>query len=126
MTSNINISQTSFLEACISRKIKFQDIHEILGLYKETINARKVPVFVKDEAKDLEKKIQKIVAAFKASYRNNKEKMLADLAKDDAFASQSQELGQCYRLSLWGRGNHWPSQYGGQVPELRWDSNQES
>jgi hypothetical protein len=66
---------------------------------------------------------------FKASYRKNIETMLADLAKDDTFVKQSQELGQCYGPSLWKRADHCSSQYGGKLPtpdELRWDRDQET
>jgi hypothetical protein len=128
MTSQTDIAQTSFLEDCISKNRSFQDIYEALGLYSQTTDARKVPVFVPNEANDLHKKIKKIAASFKASHRNNTETLLASLAKDNAFANQIQELGQCYGPLIWGRGNHRPWQYdGGQVPtlvEFRWDGDQ--
>jgi hypothetical protein len=129
MASQTSIAHTSFLEDCISKKRSFQDIYEALGLYSESTDTRKEPVFLKDEANDLQKRIKEIAASFKTSYRNNRESLLADLVKDGAFADQIQELGQWYR-PLWGRGDESPSQYGGQQgptpDELRWERDHES
>jgi hypothetical protein len=125
MGSQSNIAHTTFLEDCISKKRSIQDIHEALGLFSEIAKTRKEPVFHKEEANDLHKSIKEIAEAFKTSYRNNRENMLADLVKEGAFANDVRELGELYGQKLWTRGESWPTRYSGQQEanpdELNWD-----
>jgi hypothetical protein len=125
MVSQSNIAHTSFLEDCICKKRTFQDIYEALGLYSEIADTRKEPVFHKDEANRLHKKIKEIAGLYKALYRNNRENMLADLVKDGAFADDCQQLSHLYGQALWTRDESWPTRYSvqqGSVPdELNWD-----
>jgi hypothetical protein len=129
MSSQTSITQTSFLEDCISKKRSFQDIHEALGLYRVNANARKEPEFVNNEANNLQKRVKEIAASFKASYRNDQEALLADLVKDGAFSEQTLELGKHYGQSLWGREGSCSSLYGGQQVsgiDFQWDRDRES
>ena len=123
--SQSNIANTSFLEDCISKKRTIQDIYEALGLYSETGGTRKEPVFVKHEANDMHKRIKEHAESFKASYKNDRERLLADLVKDGVFANEVQELGLHYGQTLWSRAESWPTRYGAQqgaIPdELNWD-----
>jgi glycogen debranching enzyme len=123
MSSQTSIAQTSFLEDCIAKKKSFQQIYEALELYSESVDARKEPVFAKDEANDLQKRVKEIAASFKAFYRNGREALLADLIKDDTFTEQIQELGKRYGQSLWGRKD---GQQLSAPDELRWDRDAES
>jgi hypothetical protein len=123
MSSQTSIAQTSFLEDCIDKKRSIQDIYETLGLYSETANARKEPVFAKDEANELQKRVKEIAASFIALYCNDREALLANLIKDGAFIEQIQELGEHYGQSLWGRKD---GQQLSAPDELRWDRDAES
>jgi hypothetical protein len=120
-----SIENTLFLEDCISKKRTFQDIYESLGLYSESTDARKEPVFVKEEANDLHRRVKAIAVSFKGSYRNERERLVADLVKDDAFAKEVQELGASYGHKLWKRAGSWPTRYNAQLgsgpEELYWD-----
>jgi hypothetical protein len=124
MGSQSNIAHTSFLEDCISKKRTFQDIYEALGIYSEIADTRKEPVFYKDEANDLHKKIKETAESYKALYRN-RENMLASLVKDGTFADDCQQLSQLYGQALWTRKESWPTRYSaqqGSIPdELNWD-----
>ncbi|KAF2832935.1 hypothetical protein CC86DRAFT_376192 [Ophiobolus disseminans] len=123
--SQTNIATTNFLELCISKKRTIQDITEALGLDSETADARKEPIFIKDEANGLHKKIKEYADACKAIYRNERETMLIDLVKDGVFAAEVQELGETYGQKLWGGADSWPTMYGRQhsvfPQELSWD-----
>jgi hypothetical protein len=125
MGSQSNIAQTSFLEDCICKKRTCQDIYEALGLYSEISDTRKEPVFHKDEANTLHKKIREIAVSYRATYRNNEENMLADLIKDGAFADDCQRLSNLYGQVLWTRNESWPTRYSaqqGSIPdELNWE-----
>jgi hypothetical protein len=110
MTSQSNVKNTSFLEDCINKKKSIQEIHECLGLYSESANVRKEPVFVKDEANDLYKRIVEIAKAFRVSHGNDKEGLLAGLAKPDVFLNEVEELELGYGQMLWGRAR-WPTRY---------------
>lgn len=90
------IQETSFLEDCITKKRPVQDIYEPLGLYSETADARKEPVFVVEEANALLVKIKNYAEDVKKLYRSEREKMLSDLVKDDMFAKEVDSLGEQY------------------------------
>ncbi|KAH7080275.1 hypothetical protein BKA63DRAFT_506082 [Paraphoma chrysanthemicola] len=121
-----SIANTLFLEDCISRKRKLEDIYESLGLYIEKKDARKEPVFVKDGADELHKRVKAIATSFKSSYRNDRDRLGADLLKDDAFAEELQELGDSYGNRLWARAESQPTMYNmqqrGGPDELYWDN----
>ncbi|KAF2030092.1 hypothetical protein EK21DRAFT_33987, partial [Setomelanomma holmii] len=111
-----------FLEDCIAKKRSFQDIYESLGLYSESADARKEPVFAKEEANDLHKKVKEIANSFKALYRTGREKLRADLLEEGTFATELQELGASYGQKLWGRADKWPTRYTVQQgSEFHWD-----
>jgi hypothetical protein len=119
MTSQSNVKNTSFLEDCINKKRSIQVIHESLGLYSESWNVRKEPVFVIDGANDLYKRIVEIAKTFRVSHGNDKEGILADLAKPDVFSKEVEELELGYGQMLWGKGR-WPTLYApqrGDVPD---------
>jgi hypothetical protein len=100
--SQTNIRETYFLEDCINKKKRtVQDIYEGLALYSETTDKRKEPVFVVDEANDLHRKIKEHAENIKGVYRNEREKMLSDLVKDDMFAREVEELGEQYGTRFW-------------------------
>ncbi|KAH7095712.1 hypothetical protein FB567DRAFT_36880 [Paraphoma chrysanthemicola] len=121
-----SIENTLFLEDCISRKRKLEDIYESLGLFIEKKDARKEPVFVKDGADELHKRVKEIATSFKSSYRNDRDRLVADLLKADAFAEELQELGDSYGNRLWARPESQPTMYnmqqGGGLDELFWDN----
>lgn len=124
MASQTNIAHTTFLEDCIDKKRTLQDVYEPLGLFSQTVGTRKDPVFVKDEANDLHKSIKEMAQSFKVAYRNDRDRLLADLVKENTFTDQVQELAQSYGHLLWGRAKDRPSRYEGQgaIPdELNWD-----
>jgi hypothetical protein len=125
MSSQSNIAHTSFIEGCINKKRTMQDIYEALGLYSETADPRKEPVFAKDEANDLHKKIKEVAESFKVSYHNDREELLAELVKDGAFADDVQKLVLLYGQSLWGRKESQPTRYGVQqgavTDDLNWE-----
>jgi hypothetical protein len=124
MASKSSIANSSFIDDCISKKRTLQDCYEDLGLFSETGDARKEPVFAKEEANDLYRKIKKVAHSLKRSYRNDREKLLADLLKEDALAEQVQNLGQSYGHLLWGRPEMFTTRYAGQganLDQLIWD-----
>jgi hypothetical protein len=124
MASQSSIANSSFIDDCISKKRTVQDCYEALELFSETADARKDPVFVKNEANDLQRRIKDAAQSLKASYRNDSQRLLADLIKEDALSDKVEELGESYGQLLWGRSERWPTRYGGQgaLPdELNWD-----
>jgi hypothetical protein len=102
MASQSSITNSSFIDDCISKKRTLQDCYENLGLFGEHVVARKDPVFRIEEANDLHKRIKGVAHSFKTAYRNDREKLLADLTKEDALAEQVQKLGESYGQLLWG------------------------
>lgn len=116
MTSQSNVANTSFLEGCIEKKRSIQEIHECLGLYSESANVRKEPVFFIEGANDLYKRIVEIAKAFRLSHGNDKDALLTDLAKPDVFFIEVQELASEYGQKLWGSGR-WPTRYAPQHGE---------
>lgn len=94
--SQTNIKDTYFLEDCINKKRSVQDIYEALGLYSETADTRKEPVFVVQEANDLHKKIKEYAEDTKAAYRGKRERLLTDLVKEGMFDNEVKELGEQY------------------------------
>jgi intein/homing endonuclease len=124
MSSQTDITHTSFLERCIEKKRSLQEIWEALGLYRETVGRREDPDFIKEDAKELHESIKKMAQSLKTAYRNDREKLLADLVKEETLAEQIQELEQSFGKLLWGRAKDQPSCYGeqGAIPdELNWD-----
>jgi hypothetical protein len=124
MSSQTNIANTSFLEDCIDGKRTLQDIYEALGLYSETVQTRKDPVFRTDEANKLHQTIKEKAQSFIATYGNDREKLFADLVEEGTLADQVQDLEQSFGSSLWGRTKDRPSCDGeqGAIPdELNWD-----
>jgi hypothetical protein len=92
MSPQANIEQTDYLERCIDKKETLQNIWEALGLYRETVGPCKDPDFAKEDAKRLHKTIKKMAQSFKAGYRNDRERFLADLLKKETFSNPVQEL----------------------------------
>ena len=102
MASQTNIRDTTYLEDCINKKKEVLDVYEDLGLFSEKVRQGQDPEFPQEAANSLQTKIKEIAATFRVAYRNEKESMLADLGKEDAFAESLQELGQRYGSTLWG------------------------
>ncbi|KAH5692063.1 hypothetical protein HBI23_006450 [Parastagonospora nodorum] len=124
MASQSSIANSSFIDDCISKNRTLQDCYEGLGLFSENGDARKDPVFPKEEANDLHRRIKEVAQSFKAAYRNDRDKLLADLIKEDALADQVQELGESYGHLLWGGPERCTTRYVGQVvnlDQLNWD-----
>jgi hypothetical protein len=94
--SQPNIADTDFLERCIDENRSFRNIYEPLGLYTETVETRKEPVFVVKEANDLHKEIKEIAGNFKRLYKNERDKLKTDLIQDGMFSEEVHELGERY------------------------------
>ncbi|KAH8727471.1 hypothetical protein GQ44DRAFT_757878 [Phaeosphaeriaceae sp. PMI808] len=114
-----NIANTDFLECCINKKKSFEDIYESLGLFSEARGKRKSPVFPREEANKMHKRIKEMAGSFRVSRRNNRDKLLSDLAKEGVLAREIEELGLGYGAILWGEESV--------SEELKWDkqANQE-
>jgi len=121
--SQPNIATTTFLEDCISKKKTVHEIYEDLGLFSETYDTRKEPVFSKVEAKELHLKIKEFAESFKALYRDSRESLFTDLVADGMFDNEVQELGERYGQKLWGKEN-WRKVWGGHGAvwdDLKWE-----
>lgn len=98
MASQIIYAETTFLEGCIDGKRRTDlDCYEALGLFRETIG----PIFAKDEANQLHKRVKEIATTFEASHRNGRKPLKEILVEDGIFADECRRFGETYRAALW-------------------------
>ncbi|KAF2131629.1 hypothetical protein P153DRAFT_355372 [Dothidotthia symphoricarpi CBS 119687] len=108
--SSFNDDDDSFFYGCLNKTISITTIHESLGLFSLTNNNPKKLAFYTDESDCLHKRIIQIAKSFKVPYNGNQGQLLAELAKENSFSEQLDELEVQYGHAVWGRTHDWQSQ----------------
>ncbi|EDU40194.1 conserved hypothetical protein [Pyrenophora tritici-repentis Pt-1C-BFP] len=99
---NSQDDRAAFLDACITERRQVYDAWESLGLISQTIDCRK-GYFIKNEANELQEKIEQIAKSFATSYHADRRQLQYDLAEETVFGEDVMRLGQQYGARLWGR-----------------------
>jgi hypothetical protein len=102
-SQNSQDNNAAFLEACINKRRPVQDVWESLGLYSQTVDTRKDPDFLKNEANELFTNIKRIAKSYATTYRGDLERLHSDLAEETTFSEEVFKLGQQYGSAIWGR-----------------------
>ncbi|CAA9958363.1 hypothetical protein PTMSG1_01924 [Pyrenophora teres f. maculata] len=99
---NSQDDRAAFLDACITKRRQVHDAWESLGLISQTIDRRKGD-FIKNEANELQEKIEQIAKSFATSYHGDRAQLQSDLAEQTVFGEEVVRLGKQYGARLWGR-----------------------
>jgi hypothetical protein len=93
----------AFLDAITYAKKDELDVRESLGLFPESHDKNKNPIFHRERANALRGEVKRIAEAYATSYHGSLEQLQSHISEENTFSEEAINLGHKYGADVWGR-----------------------